>query len=1007
MSKQMNQSRKPRSIAAHQEGLKKLRDAKATFYEDGSRLTYEGIVEKVQIDRKTISKFFNGGRVDTDYALKITKFFGLEVVDIVGLEEWNRATSKLQYSNQATKKVNSPNLTTQVTLRQHNNSPICGAVEFVGRSEQLAELHQLLQEKNQIVEIAGMPGIGKTELAIQYSQSHAETYEGGICWLYPKRGAVEVQIVEFAITHFDNFIIPDGLTPGGQVDFCWNHWPAGLVLVVIDDVIDYRKVKSYLPRDSRFKILITARENLSKPLERLNLKLLKPRAAMNLLKSLIGRERLKQEPLIARKLCKWLEYLPLGLELVGHYLAQDEYLSLAEMLQRLERKRLRHPALKNPEPTMNPQLGVADALELSWERLDENTQKLGCFLSLFALAPIPWKLNELNTAIAQANKNVIKELLEEQGVESSESLSIAEELLQVLEDSVEASEEAKNKLVRFNLLQSNGEKMYRFHQLIREFFRGKLEGLPEADILKQTFRISIVETTKNLNPSLFKYREVEEVSCMIPHIEECLQEMIDHIKYSDLQPSLVFLTKFYEHKGLYQFAENWCRKLLNLLPKQNYDPLINIVIQKKLASLLIYQGRYSEAYNIYKYILSGLNNNSIDRDFMLIIVRNELAVLFICQGNIDKAEESLNECIKLLLKEFQNNTDDILCDDWQSYLVKLVDFFEKTYFLNSAKENDLVDIDTIKKIIIDVTGSLGRIYLEKCQYKEAELFLKKSLSFTTNWLGDEDLLVSVSQNNLAYLYELQGQFYKAISLYKKSLRIAKTFYGNQHPQVAFLLDNIANLYNQSRKFEKAETFFLESKTLREKFLGTKHPDYGATLNNLGLLYINIGRYQEAEFLLYQALSICEDLVTQGEKNYLCCADALNNLGLVNVYTNRIEEAKNLYLKSIEIIENNLRTENDKLASSYHNLAEVYLHMDKLDEAEKYYQKAYEIGLKVLGNDHHDTCLYKVSIENISFLRQFSPKQRKKIMTESTKYTRQHLYSRKSLEELNNFLMDLS
>ena len=38
--------------------------------------------------------------------------------------------------------------------------------------------------------------------------------------------------------------------------------------------------------------------------------------------------------------------------------------------------------------------GVAAAFELSWEELTKSAQKLGCLLSLFALAPIPWSLVE-------------------------------------------------------------------------------------------------------------------------------------------------------------------------------------------------------------------------------------------------------------------------------------------------------------------------------------------------------------------------------------------------------------------------------------------------------------------------------------------------------------------------------------------------------------------------------------------------------------------------------------
>jgi hypothetical protein len=45
--------------------------------------------------------------------------------------------------------------------------------------------------------------------------------------------------------------------------------------------------------------------------------------------------RVQREPQTAANLCQRLGYLPLGLQLVGAYLAEDPNLSLAEILQQL------------------------------------------------------------------------------------------------------------------------------------------------------------------------------------------------------------------------------------------------------------------------------------------------------------------------------------------------------------------------------------------------------------------------------------------------------------------------------------------------------------------------------------------------------------------------------------------------------------------------------------------------------------------------------------------------
>lgn len=83
--------------------------------------------------------------------------------------------------------------------------PLSGVVEFVGREEELQNLHQLLQDNKQvaIVAIAGMGGVGKTELALQYAIQHRDTYNAGLCWLLAKTGDVGIQVVQFARTQLD------------------------------------------------------------------------------------------------------------------------------------------------------------------------------------------------------------------------------------------------------------------------------------------------------------------------------------------------------------------------------------------------------------------------------------------------------------------------------------------------------------------------------------------------------------------------------------------------------------------------------------------------------------------------------------------------------------------------------------------------------------------------------------------------------------------------------------
>jgi NB-ARC domain len=348
-----------------------------------------------------------------------------------------------------------------------NNVPRSGVAKFIGREADLEQLHSQLQQGNlvSISAVQGMGGVGKTELAIQYTWQYASDYEGGICWLFAREFNVGTQVVGFAQSQL-NLKIPEGLELPDQVSFCWRNWREGQVLLVLDDVTNYKRdIQPYLPPEAsnRFKVLMTTRLKFGSPIQVLSLDVLSSEQSLELLISLIGVERVQLEIDIAKTLCEWLGYLPLGIELVGRYLIQEDRLSLslATLLFRLQekakqREAICHAALQRDEETgiSTAQRGVEAAFELSWQVLDEPSQHLGKLLSLFALAPIPWELAEA---------------VERQDCENSSNSK---------EFDVEMFEDSRAKLVGLHLLQLSQQKeqIYRIHSLIREFFRSKLEG---------------------------------------------------------------------------------------------------------------------------------------------------------------------------------------------------------------------------------------------------------------------------------------------------------------------------------------------------------------------------------------------------------------------------------------------------------------------------------------------------------------------------------------------------
>ncbi|MBC1241612.1 NB-ARC domain-containing protein [Nostoc sp. 2RC] len=201
-----------------------------------------------------------------------------------------------------------------------HNIPQSQARKFVGRDEEIEQLRQLLQTNDVVVisDVTGQGGVGKTELAIQYSEQYLADYSGGCCWLNTQSVDLGTQLINFGMVHFSNFNPSDQLDATGKVLYCWKNWQAGNVLLIFDDVKDWKQIQPYLPpKGSRFKVLITTRQNTALIYTSLPLGKLSPDAALELLTTLLGKDRVEKELEFAKGLCQFVNYVPVGLYLIA------------------------------------------------------------------------------------------------------------------------------------------------------------------------------------------------------------------------------------------------------------------------------------------------------------------------------------------------------------------------------------------------------------------------------------------------------------------------------------------------------------------------------------------------------------------------------------------------------------------------------------------------------------------------------------------------------------------
>ncbi|WP_293347296.1 MULTISPECIES: tetratricopeptide repeat protein [unclassified Microcoleus] len=731
----------------------------------------------------------------------------------------------------------------------------------------MQQLHRLLQDGSRvaIAAVSGMGGIGKTELAWQYAAFHrdCETYPAGIWWLFVREIDLAPQVLQKSLRM--------GIQPPDTLDnleerlqFCYEEWAkqtSGNALLVLDDVSDYRAVQPLLPRNSRFKVLLTARQIVPPPVGCLPLKVLKPEAALNLLRLTAGDlpgnglGRIDAQLEDAEALCQWLDYLPLGIELVGRYLRRKRALSLAEMLERLQGQRLEARALQEAEAGMTARRGVAAAFELSWAELKPPARTLGCLLSVFALAPIPWEL------VADCLPDWDGEELED----CRDDELLKQGLLSLVED--ETSDPAQSGLV---------QPRYQLHALIREFFAAKLQGRADAENLRRSFGVALTAVAKTISQTVTL--EVQErVKEALPHLE-VVAEQWSHLLEDGAYArwSSIGLARVAEGQSLWAEAEKWLKACLQMTEKRcGADHPDTASSLNNLAALYHTMGCYPEAEPLYVRALS-IWEQQFGADHPLTASSlNNLGMLYQAMGRYAEAEPLLVR--SLSIREQQLGADHPHTADSLNNLAALYD-------------------------------AMGR-------YPEAEPLYVRALSIYEQQLGPEHPQTATSLNNLARLYDAMGRYLKAEPLYVRALSIYEQQLGPEHPQTATSLNNLGLLYYAMGRYAEAEPLLVRSLSIREQQLGADHPDTASSLNNLAGLYESMGRYREAEPLYVRSLSIREQ---QLGADHPSTASSLNNLALLYRAMGRYPQAELFYLRALEIWFNRLGENHPNTQTAWSN-----------------------------------------------------------------------------------------
>ncbi|MFJ7248225.1 AfsR/SARP family transcriptional regulator [Kitasatospora sp. NPDC098652] len=317
-----------------------------------------------------------------------------------------------------------------------------GLPDFTGRTEELDALTDRLAGAGGravvVSALDGMGGVGKTALAVHTARQVRARFPDGQLFA-DLRGADRTPPDPGTV--LAGFLRALGVAPGeipndtGERSALYRSALAGRrVLVVLDNAATLDHVEPLLPGAAGCAVLITSRQRLTglSGAHHLRLDTLPPAEALELLTRIVGAERVAAEPAAAEDVVRACGLLPLAVRIAASRLATDPGLTLAALAEGLRREH-RLAELSDGERT------VEATFALSYHRLDPELARAFRLLSLPDAPDLP--------------------------------LPCAAALLGRTEDEADQLLES---LVDLNLLHSPRFGRYGFHDLVRDYARGRL-----------------------------------------------------------------------------------------------------------------------------------------------------------------------------------------------------------------------------------------------------------------------------------------------------------------------------------------------------------------------------------------------------------------------------------------------------------------------------------------------------------------------------------------------------